>query len=50
MNNLNNKIPELKKHLNNFLDRIENYENQYEFIQNEISNDNLSIGEIKKVT
>jgi len=50
LNNLNNKIPELKKHLNNFLGKIENYENQYEFIQNEITNDNLSIGEIKKVT
>jgi hypothetical protein len=50
LNNLKTKIPELKKHLNHFLDKIKNYENQYEFIQNKISNDNLSIGEIKKVT
>ena len=50
LNNLKTKMPELKKHLNHFLDKIKNYENQYKFIQNKISNDNLSIGEIKKVT
>jgi hypothetical protein len=47
--NLNNTLLEMKQKSNELTVQIKNYENYYEFIQNKILNDNLSIGKIETV-
>ena len=49
LKNLNNTLLELKQKSNELSVQIKNYENYYEFIQNKILNNNLSIGKIETV-
>ncbi len=50
LKDLNNLIPKLKHKLNELSIQIKKYENKYEFIPNNISNDNLlSIGQMHTV-
>ncbi len=48
LKNLSNTIFEIKMKLNELSDEIKNYENNFKFISNEISNDCLLIGKIMK--
>jgi len=48
LKSLGDTISEIKMKLNQQSDEIKNYENNFKFISNEISNDSLSIGKLMK--
>ena len=48
LKNLSNTISEIKMQLNELSDEIKDYENNFKFISNKISNDSLLIGKIMK--
>jgi len=47
LNDLNNKMKEIKQQFDKLLNQVENYEKIYKFIPNKISNDALMIGKIE---
>lgn len=49
LNEFNNKIPELKQEFNRISDLIKNYQFNYEFELNKISNENLLAGDLNTV-
>jgi hypothetical protein len=47
LNDLNNKMKEIKQQFDKLLNQVENYEKIYKFIPNKVSNDALVIGKIE---